>query len=149
MGSTLKVLREWMTLPRYRVLWYVCTTVGLLAAVFLAPLHWTLVVLTIFVAWGGPLLIEFAWDAALHNVFPKSSDEINSTPSRELKDRKRRRWFTEEHVFYSGTSTMWLATLIALVEPQNSVLFLILGVSFTLTLYGIRGAIHTFGNDAR
>lgn len=148
MGTTLKEHRGWMTLPRYRVLWYVCTTVGLLAAVFLAPLHWTFVVLTIVVAWGGPLLIEFAWDAALHNVPNKTSSEINNKPSRELKDRKRRRWFTEEHVFYSGTGTIWLATLIALTKPQSSVLILILGISFTLTLYGIKGAIHFLGNTS-
>ena len=149
MGSTLKVLREWMTLPRYRVLWYVCTTVGLLAAVFLAPLHWTFVVLTIFVAWGGPLLVEFAWDPAHQHQTNKSSAEINSKPSGEFKERKGRRWFTEEHVFYSGTNTMWLATLIALVEPQNSVLFLILGVSFTLILYGIKSAVHALNKSAR
>lgn len=149
MGSTLKAFRGWMTLPRYRMLWYACTSVGLLAAVFLAPLHWTFVVLTIVVAWGGPLLIEFAWDAAHHNVLRKSSGEINNNPSRELKDRKRRRWFTEEHVFYSGTGTIWLATLIALTEPQSSVLFLILGVSFTLTLYGIKSATPVLSNNAR
>lgn len=149
MGSTLKALRGWMTLRRYRMLWYVCTSVGLLAAVFLAPVHWTFVVITIVIAWGGPLSIEFVWDSTHQSVANICSAEISSKPSGDLKDHKRRRWFTEEHVFNSGTCTMWLATLIALLEPENSVLILIVGVSFTLMLYGIKRAVHALGKAAR
>lgn len=138
-----------MPQKRYRVLWYVCTSVGLLAAVFLAPLHWTFLVLTFVIACGGPLSIEFFWDITHQNVANKTSAEIDTKPSIELKGRKRRTWFKEEHVFNSSTSTMWLATLIALMEPESSVMILIFGVSFTLTLYWIKRAFHVLGNTAR
>ena len=138
-----------MTQKTYRAFWYVCTSAGLVSAVFLAPWHWIFLVSTIVIAWGGPLLIEFAWDIEHRHVADKTNSEIDSKPSRKSRIFKQRRWFTEEHVFHAGTGTLWLATLIALMEPENSLLFLILGFSFTLTLYGIKRTIHIIGNTVQ
>ena len=151
MNSRLREPRIWMTQKGYRGLWYLCTSVGLVSAVFLAPLHWTFLVSTIVIAWGGPLIIEFAWDGniAHRRVADKTSTQIDSKPSGRSTVFKQRRWFTEEHVFHSGTGTLWLATLIALMEPESSLLFLILGFSFTLTLYCIKHTVQLFGNTAQ
>lgn len=138
-----------MTQKAYRVFWYVCTSAGLVSAVFLAPLHWIFLVSTIVIAWGGPLLIEFAWDIAHRQVADRTSSEIVAKPVGESRVLKQRRWFTGEHVFHAGTGTLWLATLIALMEPENSLLFLVLGLLFTLTLYCKKHTIHIIRSTAQ
>ena len=128
-----------MTLKRYRSLWNLCTSLGLLLAVFLAPLHWLLIVATILVAWGGPLVVDIAWDVTHRNLTPQTISRETVQPRTELSHPKRPKWFTDEYMFNIGTGAMWLSTLVALFEPPDTIWLLFLGFGIPLMIYVLKG----------
>lgn len=149
MSSRLSEQEIWTAQKGHRGLWYACTSLGLVLAVFLAPLHWILLIATILIAWGGPLLVEVARDVASRTVTANDMSLERHQKRREPSTITRSRWNSNDSVFTLGTGIMWFATLIALFQRKDTVWLLFLGFGVPLLMYGIRGTVRVFNNTAR
>ena len=146
MDTTVRVAVVWNTLYRYRALAYVCASIGLLMAAFLASLHWIVLVASVVIGVGGPLLVAIAWDI-VHRTDPTDvASTDNVRPTDTFKQVKRRRWSSECSFFFVGTGVMNYLTFLALIRV-DVMWYLLLGFSLPLFIYGIRGTIRTRGNS--
>lgn len=146
MDATLRVSVVWNTLYRYRALAYVCASIGLLMAAFLASLHWIVLVASVVIGVGGPLLVAIAWDIVLRTGPTDVASTENVRPTDTFKQVRRRRWSSECSFFFIGTGVMNYLTFIALIRV-DIMWYLLLGFSLPLFIYGIRGTIRTRGNS--
>ena len=146
MDATVRVSVVWDTLYRYPALAYVCASIGLLMAAFLASLHWIVLVASVVIGVGGPSLVAIAWDI-VHRTGPTdvaSTEKVRPTDT--FKQVKRRRWSSECSFFFIGTGVMNYLTFLAL-SRVDVMWYLLLGFSLPLFIFGIRGTIRTRGNS--
>lgn len=142
MSSRLNEQEIWTVQKGHRGLWYACTSLGLVSAVFLAPLHGILLIATILIAWGGPLLIEAARDVTIRTVTTNDMSLESHQQITEPSTITRSWWNLNDSVFNLGTGIMWFATLIALFQRKDTFWLLFLGFGGPLLLHGISGIIH-------
>lgn len=146
MDTTVRVSVVWNTLYRYRALAYVCASIGLLMATFVASLHWIILVATVVIGCGGPFLVVIAWDI-VHRTGPTDvASTENVRPTDTFNKGKRRLWSLDIYFFVLGLCMMWQFMFLALFRREDAMWYLLLGFSLPLLIYGIRGTIRLRGN---